>query len=340
MTGRHRETATLSRTAPAKLNLVLAVTGARPDGYHTLRSVFLRIALADDVAVGLAPPTPPGTPGTSDRLVIEGDPSCPVEDNLVLRAAAVLRGLAADGRRMTEAPRASPLPALLFRLRKRIPMGAGLAGGSSDGAAALDLAADAWGLRLHPTARLEAALRLGADVPFFAAGHDAALVAGIGEALEPLPGLRTPAGVLLVTPGVRLATAQVFREHDGGALGPAAADPAKHAADALADRLRDGLDGPELAGLACGLRDANDLWPAALRLVPALGELRASLERATGRPFLLTGSGSTLFCLYPSPSQARAAAGTVNAALAGVPAGSDAWVEATSTSTRSSEEMS
>lgn len=287
----------LPASAPAKVNLALAVGDRRDDGFHTLSSVFLRLALHDDLEVRLSD-DPGGQEAPSgdevDRLVVTGDADCPVEGNLVLRAAAGLR-----------ASVGVPFPALSFRLHKRIPMGAGLAGGSSDGSAALDLAAAAWGLRLHPAERLQAALRLGADVPFFSAGHGAALVGGIGEGLEPLPTPDPAAGILLVTPRQRLSTALVFATLDAGNRTAAAATGIL---PGLADLLRAGLDGPGLANLATWLRDANDLWPAASALSPGLPGIREHLESELGRPFLLTGSGTTLYGIYPSAAAALDAA--------------------------------
>jgi 4-diphosphocytidyl-2-C-methyl-D-erythritol kinase len=237
--------------------------------------------------------------------VVEGDPDCPVEGNIVLRAAALLRGEVGGDR-----------PSLAFGLRKRIPLAAGLAGGSSDAAAALDLAAAAWGLRLHPARRLGLALRLGADVPFFSAGHACALVGGIGEGLEPLPGPRAPVGLLLVTPEGRLSTADVFRALDSA---PRPDGRAATAADELADALRSGLDAAGLARLARRLREANDLWPAALALLPSLRPLRDALEASLRCPVLMTGSGSTLFGLFVSPAAAvEAAVRLRSAALPGL----------------------
>ncbi|HUG55338.1 MAG TPA: 4-(cytidine 5'-diphospho)-2-C-methyl-D-erythritol kinase [Vicinamibacteria bacterium] len=279
--------------APAKVNLALAVTGRRADGFHTLRSVFLRLGLHDDLEVRLQADSQ-----AEDDLVVSGAPDCPVADNLVLRAAESLREVA-DER----------LPGLAFALHKRIPVAAGLAGGSSDAAAALDLAAEAWGLRLHPATRLQVALRLGADVPFFASGHPAAFVAGIGEGLEALAPPHPPAGILLVTPPRRLATASVFRALDGGARRERTA--AAHVEELVA-RLRGGLDGEGLAALAADLREANDLWPAAAMLAPELPAMRGRLEAELQRPFLLTGSGPTLLGIYPT----RAAAGVAAAQLA------------------------
>ncbi len=302
--------------ACAKVNLGLAVTGRRADGYHELRSVFLRLTLHDDVAArahgSLAAHTdrPPRAdrPPRGDRLVVRGDPDCSVKDNLVLRAAALLR--ASAGR---------PLPPLRLRLTKRIPVAAGLGGGSSDAAAALAVAARAWGLDPGNGPTPEAVLRLGADVPFFAAGHAAAAVAGIGEQLSPLPAPAPPAGVLLVTPPARLATAAVFARLDASTPTPGTSAPdddrarmagaSAEAVAALADRLRAGLDGAGLASAAAFLRDANDLWAPAAALAPGLADLRAALESELGVPVLLTGSGTTLLAVYPSGARAAAAAG-------------------------------
>jgi 4-diphosphocytidyl-2-C-methyl-D-erythritol kinase len=296
------------RLAPAKVNLGLAVTGRRPDGYHELRSVFLRVGLCDGLEARLAPGA------AADELRISGDDDCSVEGNIVLRALAALRGWAG-----------ADLPPLAFHLDKRIPVAAGLGGGSSDAAAALDLAAGLWGLQLPDDERLRLASELGADVPFFATGHEAALVGGIGDVLLPLPGVSGGAGILLVTPALRLSTATVFAAYDRlqGATAPAAPAVSTSARDVdeLAAALAGGVDGAGLASRAVLLREANDLWAAAVVLAPTLGDLRAELERALQRPVLLTGSGSTVFALYASQDEAREAGeslgGTAPTVLAG-----------------------
>ena len=274
--------------APAKVNLALAVTGRRDDGYHTLRSVFVRLILHDELEVAEAPPD------AGDSLIVDGPYAVPVEDNLVLRAVGQLREVIGQG-----------LPPLDFRLTKRIPAAAGLGGGSSDAAAAMDLALMRWGVRLHPAERLEAALRIGADVPFFSAGHPAALVHGIGEGLQPLPTLAPPAGLLLITPSDRLSTAAVFAELDRQ---PPSGRDVIGEVDALASGLGEVVDGGTLAALAPKLRDANDLWGPASRLSPSLTAARASAEAALEGPVMLTGSGPTLFAVYPSEASASRAA--------------------------------
>ncbi len=140
-------------------------------------------------------------------------------------------------------------------------------------------------------------------MPFFAHGVPAALIEGRGEQVAPLPAVIGDAGVLLVTPPEPMSTAAVFARYDAlGASGspPAAGSPT----DELAAALGGGLSGTQLAAWAERLREANDLWPAAVSLAPRLLTLRAELEARTGRAWLLSGSGSTLFALYPSLASA------------------------------------
>lgn len=267
----------------AKVNLTLEVGVRGEDGYHELRSVFLRIGLADSLTVARA------DAGEPDSLTITGLPGCPVEGNLVLRALDLLRRTVDPG-----------LPGLAAALDKQVPMGAGLGGGSSDGAAALALAAAEWDIGQSPVQRLALALALGSDVPFFATGAAAALVEGRGDRVSSLPAPTGEVGLLLAVSSTALSTAEVFARHDD-----LAAEPAAHSAtDSLATAFERGLSGADLADLAEGLRDANDLWHAATSLAPELAVRRSVLENATGRPWLMTGSGATLFALFGSLAEA------------------------------------
>jgi len=285
----------LRADAQAKVNLALAVTGVRDDGYHELRSVFLRLALRDRLEAELDPTA------AADSLDVDGELE-PGVDNLVLRAAARLRA-AID----------PSLAAIRFRLRKRIPAAAGLGGGSSDAAAAIDLALQAWGVRLHPAERLEIAAAIGADVPFFSAGHAASLIGGIGDRIAPLRAPDPPAGIVLITPAERLSTAAVFDEYDRVApVSTSAADRV----DELTSLLRDGVEGMTLAATTAMLRDANDLWPPATRLSPGLPGMREAGDRILGHTLLLTGSGPTLVGVYPSEAAATRAAVTLQSASA------------------------
>jgi 4-diphosphocytidyl-2-C-methyl-D-erythritol kinase len=268
---------------PAKVNLTLRVGARRRDGFHALESIFLRIGFTDELTVAL------GNGVESDALTVTGIPRCPVEGNLVLRAfGAARRALGAD------------LPPLVAHLDKRIPMAAGLGGGSSDAAAALDCALQAWGAGLAPALLAELALDLGSDVPFFVRSVGAARVSGQGQTIEPIEAPPHEIGILLVTPPFALSTRAVFARYDE------------------LDEARP-VDGPipnlaNLANAMSQLRDANDLWPAAVSLAPELDVVRAELEHRTDRPWLMSGSGSTLFTIYPSPAAAGNAGRKVAAA--------------------------
>lgn len=280
--------------ARAKVNLGLQVLGRRPDGYHELRSFFLRLGLADVLTV-----EPGGGAATADReadrLTVTGRPAGALGDNLVLAAARVLRAWADR-----------PLAPLAFRLEKRVPVGAGLGGGSSDAAAALDLAAAAWRLDVSPAQRLALAAAVGSDVPFFAADVPAALVEGRGERVSLRPAPPGARGVLLATPPYALPTGAVFAAH--AALAARGGEPR--------------AAGPPGAGRLGALPLGNDLWPAATALRPELAALEEALRSLLERPIVLSGSGPTLVALYPSTVEAAAAAARLERvatpALAGV----------------------
>jgi 4-diphosphocytidyl-2-C-methyl-D-erythritol kinase len=303
------------RLAPAKLNLTLAVVGRRTDGYHDLHSVMVPLALADVLTLASVPTGP-------DTLHVEGHDPGAAADNLVLRALAATRravgagwgGQDGPGGRAA-GPGAGPAPSLAARLDKRIPVAAGLGGGSSDAAAALDGALEAWFAELDDRARLEVGASLGSDVPFFLAGGTA-LVEGRGERVSPLRGvLGEPPGVLLVCPAVALSTREVFAAFADGAR---SADPgATRASSAhLATELQRGLTGLRLVERAGVLASANDLVVAAGALVPGLTSFRRALIRTLGRPVGQSGSGPTSWALYASREEAAAAAGVVRDAVA------------------------
>lgn len=309
MSGPADRLAPVIRLAPAKLNLTLAVVGRRPDGFHALHSVMVPVELGDRISVASVAPAA-GVPAR-DTLHVRGFDPGPVGDNLVLRAVALARGAVRPS--WPGAP-AEP-PPLAIRLDKRIPIASGLAGGSSDAAAALDAALEAWGADLTTGERHRLALTLGSDVPFFLAAGPA-LVEGRGEHVVPLRGLRNgkPA-VVLVTPPVAVSTAAVFAAFDAGARSAdpgAVAQASRHLADELAAGA---LSAGQLADRAGVIAGANDLLAATGVVAPGVPPLRRALARLLGRRVGQSGSGPTLWALYPSLDAAAAAAATVERAL-------------------------
>ena len=295
------------RLAPAKVNLTLAIVGQRPDGFHAIHSVMAPLGLADRLSLAAAA-------GTTDTLFVaagNGELAAlgPSADNLVLRAIGAARA-AVGG--------AGPTPALAARLEKRIPVAAGLAGGSSDAAAALDGALEAWGLGgdavLSSDERRRIAARLGSDVPFFLPGG-LAIVEGRGERVTALPdAIRgDPPGLLLVVPRVALPTPAVFAAYvaSGAAINGATRLTSEH----LAGELQRGLTARTLHDRAGILAAANDLLGASAAIEPGIVPFRRALARATGRPIGLSGSGPSLWVLYPSLADAQAAEAVVRAAL-------------------------
>jgi len=255
--------------APAKLNLCLYLGRAREDGLHELCSLFEPLALADLIEV---------SPAERDEVVCPG-----VEgENLAARALAGLR------------ERGWEHEPLRIEIEKRVPVAAGLGGGSGDAAAVLRLAAG-------EVADLPAlAAELGADVPS-QLRPALALVRGAGEWVSPLPEPVEHAAVLLPGGG-GLSTAAVFAEADRLGLGRSDAE-----LEDLAARLR------EIAGAGASPLDypdllVNDLEPAALSLRPDTGEALAALRAAGAPKAILSGSGPTAVGLFADLAAAKAAA--------------------------------
>ena len=218
----------------AKLNLSLRIVGVRPDGYHELRTVFQSIALHDTLSFR---PVKNVKGGAGEVRIECDDPTCPADrTNLVWRAAEKL--WAATRRR-------EPMPCIAVRIAKRIPMQAGLGGGSSDAAAAIRALSAIWRVRLSGDRLLQLAAELGADVPFFLHGGT---VLGIerGDVLIPQHDV-PPAWVVVVVPGFGVDTADAYKWFDhrrGG--GPALANDLEQPVAAHY---------PEIARLVQDLRD-------------------------------------------------------------------------------------
>jgi 4-diphosphocytidyl-2-C-methyl-D-erythritol kinase len=259
--------------APAKLNLCLYLGARRDDGLHELCSLFEPLALGDPIEIEEAGRDEVVCPG------VEGE-------NLAARALAALRERGWNG------------PPMRIEIEKRIPVAAGLGGGSADAAAVLRLAQG-------EVADLEQiAAGLGADVPSQLTPA-LALVRGVGERIERLPE-PAPHAVVLLPDGGGLSTAAVFAEADHLGLGRDAAELGD-----LARRLRSAA-GAGASPLAYPELLVNDLEPAARSLRPGIGDALDAL-RAAGAPHaLLTGSGPTVFGLFENLAAARAAAGKLD----------------------------
>ena len=263
--------------APAKLNLYLHVTGRRADGYHELDSLVTFTALADTLEIASAETLDLSVKGPFADALDAGD-------NLAARAATALAeklGRPADVR---------------ITLDKRIPVAAGLGGGSADAAAVLRGLARLWRLGAEHAGDLqETALRLGADVPVCLDSR-AAYMAGIGEALSPPPRL-PPCGALLVNPGVPVPTGPVFAARRGPFSAASRIDEDPQDASALAALLRN---------------RRNDLEQPALAQVPEIGRVLHRLATVPGCLLArMSGSGGTCFGLFKDEAAAANAAGAI-----------------------------
>jgi 4-diphosphocytidyl-2-C-methyl-D-erythritol kinase len=270
-------TGALHEEAPAKLNLCLFLGGTRSsDGRHALVTVFQPLTLTDRVAL-----EPLGLGASADEIVCPGVPGSP-EDNLAATALRAFRERTGWSR-----------PPVRLRIEKRIPVAAGLAGGSADAGAALRLAARAAGVE-DDELLLDIAASLGADVP--AQVRPARYLAtGAGEELRALPSSGGFGVVVLPADGA-LSTADVYRQADEMRLARSDAD--------LRDRLRavesHGADLPDELIV-------NDLEPAARVLWPAIDEALDALRAAGADRALVCGSGPTVAGLFRDVEAAHGA---------------------------------
>lgn len=269
----------LTVQCPAKINLALAVGGPRSgDGYHPICSWMIQVSLYDQLTVEPLV----RNPKSEYHIRWASDapqPSpidWPIEKDLIVKAHRLLE---------RQAGRELPLRATL---NKRIPVGAGMAGGSTDGAAMLQAVNRAFDLKLTPAAMIPLAAKLGSDLPFFL-GRRSAIVSGVGEKLEPAP-LAARLHLALITPALHCNTAAVYRTFD--AVTPAAM------LDEVGVRLllkEDSLLSERLF---------NDLAEPAFRVEPRLRLLRDRIAADLHRPVHVTGSGAAMFILAADAAQA------------------------------------
>jgi 4-diphosphocytidyl-2-C-methyl-D-erythritol kinase len=264
--------------APAKLNLFLRITGRRADGYHRLQTVFRLLDWGDSVHL------------RRDGVIArhgESVPGLAPEHDLLVRAAQALRAAAGTG------------PGVEIAVSKRIPVGGGLGGGSSDAATVLLGLDQLWGLGWTRSRLAALGLGLGADVPVFVHGSNA-WAEGIGEVLTPLD--LPPAAYLLFAPGLHAPTAALFQAADLTRDSPPAT-----MADFISGNVLDNAFEPVL-------RRREPAVEAAFQRLAPLGQVR------------LTGSGSVCFVEYASLDAAHAACAAL---VAGDPAAAGrAWVAA------------
>lgn len=252
--------------APAKLNLFLHVTGRRADGYHLLETVFRFVDWGDSVRI---------MPRRDAALrLLEPLPGVPPEQDLCLRAARLLQAhtgcrLGAD-----------------IHLVKRLPLGGGLGGGSSDAATVLLALNRLWGLHLPRQTLQDLALTLGADVPVFVFGVSA-FAQGVGEVLQPIA--LEAASYVVLTPPAQVATPRVF------------AHP-QLTRDTPSVRIRALAEGPKAQRMRDEFR--NDLEPVARALHPEVDQALTWLaSRGAAR---MTGSGACVFAPYARRAEAEA----------------------------------
>ncbi len=253
--------------APAKLNLFLHVTGRRSDGYHELETLFQIIDICDEIEVI----------SVENGLIVreEGALGVAADEDLVVRAAHLLRS-----------EYGHPRLGARLRVRKRIPMGAGLGGGSSDAATTLVALNAVWSLgrSLDELARLGG--RLGADVPVFVMGRNA-VARGIGDELEPVDLPKRWFAVIF--PGISVPTRDVFQAPELTRNSPSITIPGSPLP---------GASGALLIG-------RNDLQPVVIARYPAVRQALGWLgERGVAR---MTGSGACIFAAFEGCEQARAA---------------------------------
>lgn len=320
---------TLRLLAPAKINLDLRVDKPTADGFHPLRSWMCTVSLFDTLTLSRAAMVPRAVAGVGAGAgagwvqLSSDDPNLPCDaSNLIVRCADALAEEVAISRSLMRPTReggtafvgvpesvrgnegnvsASGLFGVSAVLQKRIPMGAGLGGGSSDGASAMMGLNRLWAAGLSPDRLAELSARCGSDLPFFFYGGSS-ICTGRGQHVRPIVAPAARWG-MLVLPKVAMPTPAVYRKFDEMDLGErgsleAATDWTEWAALSAKDFL------PRLV---------NDLEAPAFAICAELGRLRSGIEAQLMRPVRMSGSGSSLFTLFDSHAEAERAASEVAA---------------------------
>ncbi len=261
----------VSYPCPAKINLSLSLGPPRPgDGYHPIRSWMVCVSIHDDLTVRKTEGDSRFDIAWADDAPQTSPIDWPVEKDLIFKA-----------HRLVEQQVGRELP-VLATLRKRVPVGAGMGGGSSDGAGMLKSLSELFDLRLPMETLIRLASKLGSDVAFFL-GPPSAIISDLGQICEPAP-LAEPFYMTLIFPPLHCNTAAVYRKFD--ALNPCA-------------RLKPITVESRTVGIL-----TNDLAEAACVVEPRLRELRDQCAAVAGKAVHITGSGAGLFVLQPDLASA------------------------------------
>ncbi len=260
--------------APAKVNLFLKILRIRKDGYHDIHTLFEKIDISDIITVT---PISRGIKVTSDRPITR-DP----KDNIVYKAAGLL------------IKKFGIKSGVSIHIKKRIPMAAGLGGGSSDAATVLKGMNRLFDLNIGRKRMAALAVKLGADVPFFVSGAAFAIGKGVGERLKPL-NIGKKLWHLVIFPGFKSPTKGVYEAFDRGDFALTLTTPGVRIHPSISS--------------STGLRVIeamlyNDLQCAAISEKKVLGIIIERLTASLGKKVLLSGSGPSVFCLYPSGKEA------------------------------------
>jgi 4-diphosphocytidyl-2-C-methyl-D-erythritol kinase len=250
--------------AYAKINIGLRIIGKRPDGYHDLETLFYEIGWSDELCIEPA----------EQLTMTSNDPDAPADDsNLCMRAARALQQ--ASGIRNGAS----------IHLKKNIPIGAGLGGGSADAAAVLRGLSELWNLHYTSEQLRPIAAALGSDIPFFLDGG-CAYGTGRGEILTPVH-LALPYWILTVVPAIHVSTPFAYKnlkQHSGAFVGGIDRFVSEHPSDPRSWR-----------GILC-----NDFEPSVGEAYPVIGGIRQQLDDAGSLFSLMSGSGSSVFGLFES----------------------------------------
>jgi 4-diphosphocytidyl-2-C-methyl-D-erythritol kinase len=264
----------------AKINWSLRILTKRPDGYHEVRTVLQTISLCDELHFE-------STPGTNLTFSCS-EPQLPLDEhNLVVRAASMLR------------ENAGATLGCHVHLEKRIPMQAGLGGGSSNAAVALVGLMRLWRLEVDQARLNRMAVQLGADVPFFLAGG-CALGVGTGSEIQPLPD-RERKYLLLVTPNARVSTAVAYNAFDSALTSP------------QAETILAGSQNERDFGNSDQWDLGNDFERVIFDMEPEIERAHAALLNAGARRAMLAGSGSTVFGIFDDLEAQMHASGIIEA---------------------------